>query len=288
MTRRWITPYQLEILIHLLFWGAILSMINIQWRSNWFDPSLRPGTPAPMSLIIFAIYFYIHTYLLIPRYFSLQTLKWYLPAALALFVVPELIRIAAYQQFVQSQDFSQALFSRDSFLFGSPSPFFLALNASLIYRFIRNKLLQRPSPHMEKAPAAVDKPAAHPYEHASPLTEAEARQLTGLLQDLMANKELYLDPGLSLRSLAEEMDSTEKKVSYLINQHLHTNFYELVNQYRVEKFKAEVQNADSSKLSIVGLALNCGFRSKSSFYRAFKSQVAMSPSEYIKKVSSRQ
>ena len=100
----------------------------------------------------------------------------------------------------------------------------------------------------------------------------------------METEKIYLNPELTLRDLADKVGSTEKKLSYLINQNLKTNYYELINTYRVEKFKTEVAKSENKSLSLVGLALNCGFPSKSSFYRAFKSKVAMSPSEYVKNV----
>jgi AraC-like DNA-binding protein len=108
------------------------------------------------------------------------------------------------------------------------------------------------------------------------------------LNHQLTTEEIYLDPELKLRDVAKAIESTEKKVSYLINQYLKSSFYELINRYRVEKFKTEIANPENENLSIVGVAFNCGFPSKSSFYRAFKSNVSMSPSEYLKTISQNQ
>ena len=124
-----------------------------------------------------------------------------------------------------------------------------------------------------------------PYEDTILLTDTEVEQLGRRLHQQLNKNELFLNADLTLRDVAEALDSTEKKVSYLLNQKLQTTFYELINTYRVEKFKSEVVKPQNKNLSILGIALNCGFPSKSSFYRAFKSHVAMSPSEYIKKIS---
>lgn len=276
-----------EFVLHLLFWIFILSSINIDWTANWFDPSLRPNTPAPLSLIVFAAYFYVNAFILIPGYFSFETWKKYVGFAFMLFVFPELIRIVVYNYIVQDAGFASALFSRDGFLFGTPSPFFLALNLSFIYSFSKAWFANKNKIRELQKAAEYNKPAA-PYEHTVLLSDEEAAELKQALMTQLESRELFLNPGLTLRDLAETLGSTEKKVSYLINQNLNTSYYELINKYRVEKFKTAVAHSENESLSIAGIALNCGFPSKSSFYRAFKSQVAMSPSEYIKKIQDKQ
>lgn len=278
---------KIEIAAHVLFWLMILSAINIDWTSDWFDPGIRPDTPAPLSLIMLAIYFYVNAFVLIPRYFALETWKQYILSASILFILPELIRIAIYQFSIRDIGFERELFSRDSFLFGAPSPFFLALNFSFTYQLTKNWFLNKYRIKEIQESAGKNKNTV-PYQDTVLLTDQEAKALEEDIMNQLGNEEIYLNPDLTLRDLAESVGSTEKKVSYLINQNLNTNFYELINKYRVEKFKVEVAKAENRSLSIVGLALNCGFPSKSSFYRAFKAQVALSPSEYIKKITDKQ
>lgn len=275
------TKKQLEIVSHLLFWGLILTSINIEWTENWFDPSIRPKSPAPLSLFIFAFYFYGNAFYLIPEYFALDTWKKYLLGAVMLFIAPEIIRIFCYEAFVRSLNLEAELFSRDSFVFGTPSPFFFALNSSFVYSLTKAWFLNKEKiKSLEKA--AEKKPV--PYEDVQLLTEVESQALKKDIIEQLSEKQLYLNPELSLKNLADSVGSTEKKVSYLINQNLQSSFYEFVNQYRIEHFKKEVTKPENNNFSIVGLALNCGFPSKSSFYRAFKAQVSMSPSEYIKHI----
>lgn len=274
---------KIEVLSHLLFWVFILFSINVDWTVNWFDPALRPNTPAPLSVIAFAAFFYINTFVLIPRYFSLESWKQYVFYGFLLFIAPELIRIALYQYALYDISFERALFSRDSFLFGTPSPFFIALNLSFVYRFTLNRFWGRKKVQGPQEGNLADK-ATVPYEHTTLLADEEADQLEQAILYQLESEEVYLNPELTLRGLAETVGSTEKKVSYLINQHLKTSYYELINKYRVEKFKSAVAGTGHKNLSIVGIALNCGFSSKSSFYRAFKSQVGMSPAAYIKHI----
>ncbi|MEL6135290.1 MAG: helix-turn-helix domain-containing protein, partial [Bacteroidota bacterium] len=264
------------------FWIVIGPTINVDWTADWFDPYIRPRTPAPLSVIIFAVYFYVNAFVLIPQYFDLRSWKQYLSLAFILFIAPEVLRVAIYVWTGLGSDVESTLLSRDSFLFGSPSPFFLALNASFLYGFIRSRFFKRVKP--THSPTVAEKQATVPYEHQQLLSPEEALALEQKLMNQLEKEEIYLKPELTLRELAGKMESTEKKVSFLLNQNLQTGFYELMNKYRVEKFKAEVSKAENEHLSTIGIALNCGFKSKSSFYRAFKAQVAMSPSAYIKEV----
>jgi AraC-like DNA-binding protein len=179
--------------------------------------------------------------------------------------------------------FERTLFSRDSFLFGTPSPFFFALNISFIYRFAKDWLLNKNRPLVIQEGHFQHK-ASVPYENTVLLSDEEADKLEEALMYQLENEALYLNPELTLRELAETIGSTEKKVSYLLNQNLKISYYELINKCRVEKFKTEIAKPENKSLSIVGVALNCGFSSKSSFYRAFKSQVSMSPAKYVRDV----
>ncbi len=273
------TKNKIEIFIHLVFWVFVGASLNVDWTADWFDSSNRPNSPAPLSVILFAGFFYLHTFVLLPNYFSVKTWKPYAAYAFALFVLPELVRILIYKLAMPGLSLEAAVFSRDSFLFGTPSPFFLAVSASFIYRFARDRLLSHRSAGVMEPPAKV------PYMDATVLPEEEARELQKRLKHQLEHEEIFLNPDLSLRELAGKIDSTEKKVSYLLNQHLETSFYELINRYRVEKFKVEIGRPDNEQLSIVGVAFNCGFPSKSSFYRAFRAEVAMSPSEYLKQIA---
>lgn len=273
-----ITRY-IEPTLHLLFWVFMLSALNVQWTEPWFDPSIRPNKPAPLSVVMFATFFYLHTFILLPKYFAVKTWKKYVLYAFLLFILPELVRIIIYQFTVTDTSFMRTLFGRDSFLFGAPSPLFIAINASFIYRFTKDRFLKKGQNESNKGRSSV------PYEDTILLNDEQAHDLKQRLYHQLESESIFLDPELTLRDLAEAVDSTEKKVSYLLNQYLDTSFYELINQFRVEKFKTEVLKPENANLSMVGVASNCGFPSKSSFYRAFKSQVSMSPSEYVKKLT---
>ena len=83
----------------------------------------------------------------------------------------------------------------------------------------------------------------------------------------------------------EELELKEKELSRLINIHEKMNFYQFINEFRIEKFKKLIQSPDSQKYSIMGLAKKAGFNSKSTFYTAFKSIEGTTPSQYQKEIN---
>lgn len=276
---------KIELAIHAVVLLFYFTSINVEWTANWFDRSIRLRIPAPLSVLIFPIYFYVNAFLLIPRYLSTRKWKWYAFFAFLLFVLPELIRCSWTTLTFGKLPFADELFSRDSFLFGAPSPFFFALNASFLYRFARDWFINKSKiAELESQTQQQTSKPPTPYENTTLLEKEEANQLHTALLLQLEEKQVFLNPELTLRELAETIQTSEKKLSYLLNQNLDTNFYELLNKYRVEKFKTTATDPKNQNLSIVGIALNCGFPSKSSFYRAFKTNVGTSPSAYLKKL----
>lgn len=104
------------------------------------------------------------------------------------------------------------------------------------------------------------------------------------LQALMEKQQPYLDPDLDLSKLSELLNMNPKLISSIINQGFSKNFYEFVNHYRVENFKQRIKEKGSEKLTLLGHAMESGFKSKSTFNDVFKKMMGMTPSEYMKNV----
>jgi AraC-like DNA-binding protein len=98
----------------------------------------------------------------------------------------------------------------------------------------------------------------------------------------MQDEQPYLDPGLSLRGLADLVGIHPNKLSWLINQKMNKNFNEFVNHYRVEHFKRLAGDPDNAHISLIGLAYESGFNSKTVFNTYFKKETGRTPSAYLK------
>ncbi|MEN0005280.1 MAG: helix-turn-helix domain-containing protein [Bacteroidota bacterium] len=274
----------IEALIHLFLLVFLFLSVNVDWAANWFDPTIRPNTPAPLSVLVFVAFFYLNAFWLIPSYFSFRKMYRYLLWCGIVFLLPELIRIFAYQSFQPQLTFWQAFDSRDSFFLGTPSPFFLAINLSFIYRFTKDWFIHKRT-IQDYEYASRESASRKKSGEMALLSEKERNLMITQLNQLMRERQPFLEQQLSLNTLADQLGTTNKKLSWLLNQHLQTNFNDFVNRYRVEAFKEKVAEGNSQTLSIVGIASECGFRSKSSFYRAFKKHEGCSPSDYLKHIS---
>lgn len=95
------------------------------------------------------------------------------------------------------------------------------------------------------------------------------------------NNEVFLDPGLTLRSLAEQIDLHPNKLSWLINEMHEQNFNQFINNYRIEHFKKIAVDPENAQFSILGLAYDSGFNSKTVFNTYFKKSTGQSPKAWI-------
>jgi len=104
------------------------------------------------------------------------------------------------------------------------------------------------------------------------------------LEALMSKEKLFLDPDLTLRQLADSIELPPNYVSQLLNEGMHKNFSEYINSFRIDTFKEKVQDISHQHLTILALAYDSGFNSKTVFNTRFKKAEGMTPREYWKKV----
>ena len=120
----------------------------------------------------------------------------------------------------------------------------------------------------------------------SGLKPDQANKLLTQLQKYMQEDKPYLDHKLTLSTLANELNIHPNYLSQVINEHLEVNFYDFVNKARLEEFLQLVQKPKSKHLTILALALDSGFSSKSSFNKFFKKKMGKTPSQYIQSMNS--
>jgi len=120
---------------------------------------------------------------------------------------------------------------------------------------------------------------AKKYER-SGLTDDKTKIYLQKLISLMENEKLYRDCDLTLQRLAGNLDISSHNLSQIINTKRNQNFFDFVNQYRVEEVKKDLADPEKHYLKILAIGLDAGFNSKSSFNTIFKKQTNMTPSEY--------
>lgn len=101
------------------------------------------------------------------------------------------------------------------------------------------------------------------------------------LQSAFNPEGLYRQPKLTVDEVATHLNLPARYVSYLINKYAGVNFNGFVNQYRVEEVIRKLADPKQQHKTILALALEAGFNSKSTFNQVFKQQTGKSPSQYL-------
>ena len=103
------------------------------------------------------------------------------------------------------------------------------------------------------------------------------------IRDAMEKYQLYLKPTLTIEDFAKQVGIHYREVSNIINKQFNSNFFEFVNEYRVNKAKQMLSNPEYSHMTILDILLQSGFNSKSSFHRFFKRYTGMSAADFRKR-----
>lgn len=104
------------------------------------------------------------------------------------------------------------------------------------------------------------------------------------IEDAMKKNKLYINPNLSFERFSEQLHIPVKDLSFTINRYFDVNFYEYINQYRIEEAKDNLINEENATKSITEIFYNAGFNSKSVYNTLFKKTYKMTPSQYRKQV----
>jgi AraC-like DNA-binding protein len=143
-------------------------------------------------------------------------------------------------------------------------------------------LESHPSPE-EKANASDIQPKARYLK--STLSSEAQHAIHQKLKNAMEEQKLFLNPELTITELANTLAVHPNHLSQVINSVESKTFYDFINGLRIDEFKRIVARPENQKYTLLALALECGFNSKTAFYRNFKNATGQSPTLYLKQKS---
>jgi AraC-like DNA-binding protein len=103
-----------------------------------------------------------------------------------------------------------------------------------------------------------------------------------VLKDYMTQEKPFLNGELTASELADELKISRHQLSQILNDQLGLNFYDFINNYRVEEFKSRLKLSENNNLTLLGIAYDSGFNSKTTFNTIFKKATGLTPSQYKK------
>lgn len=145
---------------------------------------------------------------------------------------------------------------------------FLLVNALFVYSLL----------YAHDLLVTKEKPAEKEVAAATPVAPEAIEQIRRTMEE----QQLYLTANLNIEEFARHVGIHYREVSSIINKHFNTNFFEFVNEYRVNKAKQMLLDSACAHMTILDILLECGFNSKSSFHRFFKRYTGMSAADFRK------
>lgn len=165
----------------------------------------------------------------------------------------------------------------------STIPYFLGYFA--IYQPEIFKIQAKPQPFLKPTEEPTVTIALH--DTLAPVLEKEVDALENLgvykakLETFMQQHKPYTNPGLTLNELAQKLKLAPHLLSKIINEGYNKNFFDFVNEYRIEEFKQRFEDPRNKHFTLLAIAFEVGFNSKTAFNRAFKKMTQQTPREYF-------
>lgn len=261
-------PYLLILVADIGSLTAIISKEQRHWVSDFIDNyNVYADIPRWMSLTIYC--WLSHQYL---RQQKSEQAKWqehtarWLQQFLLLFLVFQAIWLIYLVPYIIPATRQPLLNTVDWY------PIFIPLAVLIYWLGLKGYLINY---------KAMAEQGSKALASTSRLPDTSAIQFIDRLQKIIETEKLYLDPSLQVSTLAKQAGIPAKTVSAVLNQHLHKSFSTFVNEYRVAAFKERIMQQDADKLTIPGIAMECGFSSIATFQRIFKQLTGATPSSYI-------
>ncbi len=129
---------------------------------------------------------------------------------------------------------------------------------------------------------SIEEPKGMKKYERSGLTKEKAQNIHDKLIKLMDTEKPYTDSNLKLNQLSAKLSVTPNHLSQVLNDMLQQNFFDFVNRYRIEESKRMIADTSQQQYTLLSIAYEVGFNSKSAFYAAFKKHTSMTPSQFKK------
>jgi len=116
-----------------------------------------------------------------------------------------------------------------------------------------------------------------------PCPEANSENVASLVDkivSLLEEHQVYKSPDLNLKALSKRLNTPAYLVTRAINEGLGVNFYDLINRYRVEEVKSLLKTNYCKRFTLLSVAFDAGFSSKTTFNTVFKKMTGLTPSSY--------
>jgi AraC-like DNA-binding protein len=160
--------------------------------------------------------------------------------------------------------------------------YWIGFKGLLRYRIMEDRIVLRESIAKERLNIGKSKmlDLKKPNIDISKNKSEKQRIMYDQINDHVTTHQNYLNPEISLESLAEELNLSSGHLSHLINTYGNYHFSDYINMLRVEQAKKFILDPEFINYTIVAIGLESGFNSKSTFYAAFKKFTDESPSQY--------
>ena len=290
-------PFALATLLFMIFVPKDVVLVEV--NSSFLGEGTTDYHIFYAAAIIVSIIFYVIQvmYLLhahekkVYNYFSFDShktnLRWLKTIALIFALAYSLAIVSRLFNFfleIKNPVFQPDIFPIIGLTFFAYALSFFGFNQETIFVSESFKRLQRRQDRLEAADIEEETKTNPKYER-SGLKEQTALEYIDLIKQYMEKEQPYLQGDFTIEKMAHELNIQKHYITQVLNERLNKNFYTFVNEYRVEEVKLRLADKKHENLTLLALAYDSGFNSKSSFNTIFKKLTGQTPSEYKKSIA---
>ncbi len=134
--------------------------------------------------------------------------------------------------------------------------------------------------HEENNEEETSTPEPETSKTRTSIAEEELDAFRDRIEEVMNTQKPYLNPNLALNDLATLVKTPSHTLSRVIREGYDKNFFDFINSYRIAEFKENINNPKYHNYTLLGIAFEVGFNSKTAFNRSFKKMTGQTPSEF--------